>query len=249
MLHTGDFEALGRRARECLREAEELGDRYIATTLRTNVMPVVWMLIDKPDQARQDSADAIRQWSKDPGWHIQHWCDFFGQGHVDLYLGEGARALERLQRGWPKIKKAHLMRIATQRLQTTQLVAHCALNAAEQAKPAARGELLLLAERQRRRLMREPGDWPAALTTHLGAGIANLRGERERAVELLYEAERRFLKVDMMMMLASVRSRLGALVGGDEGKRLAQQAEQFFKSQRVARPERWIAAMIPGCAP
>jgi hypothetical protein len=62
---------------------EELGDRYTATTLRTNVLPVTWLIIDDPDQAERDSADAIRRWSKSPQWHIQHWCDFFGQGRID----------------------------------------------------------------------------------------------------------------------------------------------------------------------
>ena len=35
----------------------------------------------------------------------------------------------------------------------------------------------------------------------------------------------------------------------NEGKKLHAQADQFWKAQRVARPERWIAAMMPGCAP
>jgi tRNA A-37 threonylcarbamoyl transferase component Bud32 len=247
MLHMGDLEALGRRAREALREAEELGDRYIATTLRTNVVPITWMQIDKPDQARQESAEAIRQWSKDPAWHIQHWCDFFGQSHVDMYLGEGARALERLEKAWPRMKRAHLMRIATQRLQTIQLRAHCALCAASEARGAARAALLDAAERDRKRLEREAGPWPAAIATHLAAGIANLRGDRERCLELLRQSEQNYVKMEMQLVAASVRRRLGILLGGDEGRALVATADAFFALQRVARPDRWTAALVPGC--
>jgi tRNA A-37 threonylcarbamoyl transferase component Bud32 len=248
MLHVGELEALGRRARECLREAEERGDRYIATTLRTNVLPVTWMLLDKPDQARQESAEAIRQWSKDPSWHIQHWCDFFGQGHVDMYLGEGARALERLERAWPRMKRAHLLRIATQRLQTIQLRSHCALSAAEQTRPGpARTALVDGAERDRKRIAREAGPWPAAVATLLSAGVANLRGDRERCLALLVEAEREYARLDMALVLAAVRRRRGQLIGGDEGRELVALGDGYFAAQRVARPDRWTDALVPGC--
>jgi tRNA A-37 threonylcarbamoyl transferase component Bud32 len=249
MLHTGDLEALGRRARECLREAEELGDRYIATTLRTNVVPITWMQIDKPDQARQESAEAIRQWSRDPTWHIQHWCDFFGQSHVDMYLGEGARALERLEQAWPRMRRAHLMRIATQRLQTIQLRAHCALCAAAEARGTRRTALIDAADRDRKRLMREAGPWPEAIATTLAAGVANLRGDRQRCLTLLADAERQYVRLEMMLVTAAVRRRRGLIIGGDEGRALVATADQFFAAQRVVRPERWAAALAPGCAP
>jgi hypothetical protein len=245
-LHLGELEALGRRARECLRHAEELGDRYTATTLRTNVMPVTWLIIDDADQAEREAVEAIRRWSTSPQWHIQHWCAFFGQAHVDLYRGEARQALARLRAAWPRVRRALILRIAPQRLQTLQLRAHCALATVEH--DGHDGALLALAERDTRRIAREVGPWPAAVATHLGAGLAALRGEPMEAVRLLRSAESQYRALDMQLMLASVRWRLGELVGGDEGMALRTAGERFFTAQRVARPERWWRALVPGIA-
>jgi hypothetical protein len=244
MLHLGELETLGRRARECLRSAEELGDRYTATTLRTNVMPVTWLIIDDPAQAERESGEAIRRWSKSEQWHIQHWCDFFGQGHIDLYRGEGRRTLERLRAMWPRIRRALLLRIAPQRLQTLQLRAHSALATAE--IDGGDAALVALADRDRRRIAKEVGPWPAAVATHLGAGVAALRGDADGALRQLRSAAAQYRALDMELMLASVRSRLGELVGGDEGAELRAAGARFFAAQRVARPERWWRALVPG---
>jgi hypothetical protein len=243
-LHLGELETLGRRARECLRHAEELGDRYTATTLRTNVLPVTWLIIDDPDQAERDSADAIKRWSKSAQWHIQHWCDFFGQGHTDLYRGEPRPALARLRAAWPRIQRALILRIAPQRLQTLQLRAHCALAAAEM--DGFDGELVASADRDRRRIAREPGPWPAAVAAHLAAGVAAMRGDSDGAVDQLRAAARIYASLEMEMMLAAVRTRLGMLVGGDEGRALQEAGARFFRAQRVVRPERWWRALVPG---
>ena len=53
---------------------------------------------------------------------------------------------------------------------------------------------------------------------------------------------------DMALCVALARHRLGALLGGDEGRALIMQAEQWMASQGIARPDRVLALFAPGFA-
>jgi hypothetical protein len=45
----------------------------------------------------------------------------------------------------------------------------------------------------------------------------------------------------------AVRRRLGVLLGGDEGKRLVTEADAFLRAGGAIKPERLVAAILPGC--
>jgi hypothetical protein len=83
------------------REFGQLGDLYTLVTLRTVVSPWLTLADGEPERARQESADAVAKWSK-KHWHLQHLFDRMTDARVALYQGDGARAADLMDSGWPR---------------------------------------------------------------------------------------------------------------------------------------------------
>jgi hypothetical protein len=72
--------------------------------------------------------------------------------------------------------------------------------------------------------------------------VSGAEGALRRAIELAESAE-------MSLHAAAARFRLGALVGGDQGRAMIQQAEVTMKTQGVRIPERYAQMLTPGLWP
>ena len=56
-------------------EAEDRGDRYVVTNLRTGFANAAWLLQDDPERAAAEAEAGMGSWSKQ-GFHFQHFLDF-----------------------------------------------------------------------------------------------------------------------------------------------------------------------------
>ena len=230
----------------CLRQAEELNNRYIAITLRTNILPVLLCAADQPDEARRQSTDALRAWKLE-GAHLQSWSDLFLVGHVLLCQGDGAQVVTMLRARWGELRRSFALRIPTVRLQTWFLRGTAALAAARQAR--ATEPLLRLAERDAVRLEGEQSPWADAYASMLRAGAATVRGQTGPAIALAQQAETRLLALEMKLTHASVQHLRGRLLGGQAGAALMASAEAWMRSQNIRRPDRFAHAIAPGGHP
>jgi hypothetical protein len=241
----GDCLALGERVPARLREAEERGDLYAATYLRTGLLNVAWLLGGDPERARRECVDAMDRWSKQ-GSHMQHHFDVVAQGQIDLYLGRGADALARIRGTWKAIQRSLVMEIQHVRVLMHQFRGRAALCMAEEARGAERAPLLASAESDAARIAKEKMPWSDPLASLLRAAVASARGEREGAAERLREAARGFDAAGMQLYAAASRRRLGGMIGGDEGRAMASEAEAWMQRQRIASPERMTGMLAPG---
>jgi hypothetical protein len=242
LYHLGDLLEIARLAPACLREAEELGNRYIAITLRTNIIPVLWCADDQPDEAERQSTEALRSFKLE-GAHLQAWSDLFLRGHVLLYRGEGAQVVELLAARWGEMKRSFALRIPMVRLQTWALRGTAALAAAWPSRE--RAPLIRLAERDAASLEREPSRWAHAYAKMLRAGLAALRGGDD-AIVLCERAETELRELEMALTRAAMQHLRGRLIGGAEGAALITDAEAWMRTQRIRRPERFAHAICPG---
>ena len=80
----------------------------------------------------------------------------------------------------------------------------------------------------------------------LKAGAANLLGDVEAAVRHLETAEEKFVEAEMAAYLAVTRRRRGALIGGDEGRRLVAEADGWLRNQGIRNPVAWARMYAPG---
>jgi hypothetical protein len=229
-----------------LRDAEERGDRYLVTTLRTSVVHILGLAADQPLEARREGAQAAREWSSQ-GFHLQHYhFKVFADGQISLYLGEAAAAHRRICRLWPELRAAMLTQIQHLRLEGVHVRARCALAAARAASGGARAGWLRAAEQDRQRIAREHAPWTRGWVDLLGAGIAAVRGDRETAAALAGDAAGRCATSGMSLYAAAARRCLGELRQGDEGHRLIADADAWMAKQGIRDPRRMTAVLAPG---
>ncbi len=252
LTYQGRFAELSARLPGAVREAEARDDRYLAASLRTGTLVAVPLARDDVAGARHALDEAARKLPSKTFLH-QHWDNLLGQCEIDLYEGDGARALERVEAAWSKLKRAFVLFIQISRCEAHFLRGRAALMAAGAA--TAHGEarsvrsLLTSARRDARRLHREDAAWALPLAHLLEAGAAHLDGDATQAVALLEQAHAGFTTAGMALHGAVVGHRLGGLISGPRAAALRSHAAAFMQRQHIANPTRVLGWLAPGFEP
>jgi hypothetical protein len=247
---TGDLRELCRRVPLGLREAEERGDRYLATNLRSYLPNVHWLVQDDPEGAAREAQTAVDGWSR-AGFHLQHMHNLVARTHIALYRGDAAEAHRVLAESWSRLRASHQLRMQIPRVYITYLRGAAALARAASlgAGPLGlvrRAALLVEAARAARTLDGERMPWADPLASLLRAGMAMVRGDVSSATSSLARAGLDFQAAGMELFAAASRRRRGELLGGDLGAALVREADQWMRDQGVVAPERMTAMLAPG---
>jgi ATP/maltotriose-dependent transcriptional regulator MalT len=173
--------------------------------------------------------------------HLQHFNALVSEVRIDLYIGDGVAAWERIERSMAAFERALLLRAQT--ILTSALVAHA--HAALGAAAAGRRELVAVAERDAKRLLREKAPYCVALAQQVLAAVELHRGRLEPALAKMAEAERLLEATEMHQHVQVARWHRGHLLRGDEGARLVAESEAYFRREGVRRPERMTATLMP----
>jgi hypothetical protein len=243
LMFMGDVREIARRLPALLRAAQERDDRYAMLNVCTIARPFVRLAANQPQRARRELAEAIGQWSQQ-GYHVQHMNRLFDEAQIDLYLGEGQAAWQRLVEQWPTLQRSHLLRVQQVRIFLLHLRARGAVAAAAEAKDAR--PLWKATERDARALRKERMAWSDALAGLIDAAVAAHGGKEAAAVAHLREAVAAFDGLSMRLYAAVARRRLGKLLGGDEGCSLVAQAEAWMAGQKILNSERMTGMLAPG---
>jgi eukaryotic-like serine/threonine-protein kinase len=245
---SGEWGELCERVPRMVSDAEERGDIYVGTNLRSAYTNSVWLVQDDCAAARREATLSIARWSQQ-GFYLQHFFDMVAHGHIFLYEGEGDAGMRYVDERWNSLVRSLSMRIELVRVFIVHLRARLALAAAEASlghDEARREECLRVARRAARSVRRERAPWGRPLAALLEAGLASQRGDRERASAALANAAAGFDELEMAIFAASARRRLGELAGGSEGDELISRADSVMRAQQVVRPERIAAMLAPG---
>ena len=243
LTYLGEIEELRKRWTIKLREARERGDLFAETNLCTYIMSIAMLGEDRPKMA-QDELDRAKALWTPAGFHVQHHNVILAQIYIDLYNGDGASAWSFIDEQWDHYRKSFLLRVQQVRIDVVQLRARSAVAAAVLDPRAAR--LLMVAEQAARRLDREKIAWADAHAQAIRAMVAAARGDLDSARTGLADAARRYDEVDMGLYAASVRRRLGELLGGDEGRSLVAQADSWMLGHGVKNPAKITNMYMPG---
>jgi hypothetical protein len=241
----GDTRELVRRGARAVREAEERGDRFLATNLRSGLANSRWFVEDRPDRAAEEAAAAIDAWSRE-GFHLQHYYDLIAKGQHGLYVGEPERGHRYLEERWPALQRSFQLRVESTFINIHHLRARTTLGVAAARPVAERAPLLARVERDAHAILGRERPWGAAFAAMSLAGVAALRGRRDEALPLALDAARRFDAVDMALYAAAARRRWGELLGGDQGRALVAAANRWMRDGGVLDPDRLTAMLAPG---
>ena len=246
----GDLEELARRVPDYVRDAEERGDRFSATSFRNGNLNLAWLIADDVEGARQAHAEAMAPWMGTADYLLQHYEGLYAQVGIDLYVGDGGSAWLRMEDAWPALRRSGLLNIQQLKLEALFLKGRAAILAATHPTPEggpgvdrdpsleAQGDevlpptttLLATAAKIAGRIEKEKMAWAAPLALLLRAGVAAARGRTPEAAAALESAAERLERVDMRFLAVAVRFRLAQLVGAS-----AERPELDLPGSDVAR--------------
>jgi hypothetical protein len=158
-------------------------------------------------------------------------------------MGDGAGALEEIERSAKDLARSMLPRVESVRIDATYLRGAVAVAAAPPGREGA--PLLKAAERDAKALVREERPYAHAFGHALAAAVALGRLDLDRALTLYTDAERRFEALDMALHAAAMRWRRGQVLLGDEGRALVASADASLRDQGIVRPDRMVAMLAP----
>ncbi len=236
LFYLGDVAELCRRVPRLSAQAQERGDLYAVTSLRSGLSNVSLLVADEPHAAIAEVERSMREWSNQ-GFQFQHYWAALARTMVDLYLGDGAAAQQRVEALWPDLKASLLLRIQNVRIEAVHLKARCALAAAQDASGARRAQLLRSARRDAKALRAERMPWATAVAALVSAGAAQVEGQQALALQLLAEGVTLADAAQLHLFAAAGRTRLaGARESG----------EIWMRAQGILAPQRMSRMLVPG---
>ena len=239
--YTGEIAELRRRWSELMKDAKERGDMYMTGTLGTLGMALVRLADDDLATAQDDLRHVSQLWSRQ-GFHIQHHNCVMARCLISLYRGDNLETWEELERLRPAYARSLLLRVQTIRVELYRFRARSAMAASRMADEPDR--LVQKAESIARRLAHERFPAATAHALSIRAQIAAARGASTEARTLFERAIADYRKLDMSLFAAAVQRSLGKLLGGDEGRELIAQADQWMTSQGIRNPARMAAIYV-----
>jgi hypothetical protein len=235
LAHLGRYRELIRRVKSRLQNAFDRGDFFSATTLSTGICNLCWLVQDDVEGARAVAERSMAQWSQ-AGFHLQHFAYFLGNAHVDLYVGEPLRALDRLRGISKKLEDAGLMNLRQIRTEHAYLRARVCLAVAA-AHANQREDNLAQACKDWGVLRREYGGYANACALQIEATIRKFGSDPKKVFEALEKAIQAFVSQNMLAHANALRFKRAMFLGETDGHAETERATNWMKHQGVQRPE------------
>ena len=245
IFYLGEVKRLAEDLPKFVKEADDRGDRYALTSMRTRLGPIVLLAADEPDRAREEAREAIGSWPVE-GFLLQHWYALTGEAESLLYTGAGSAAVRLIGERWDALRRSFLLRVQSVLIHSLFLRARAGIAVAGGAERRSSPDHLSSAEADARRIERERTPWGDALARLLRAGIASVRGDRTAALDYASAAERELSVADMALHAAAARRRRGQLEPGKDGDALVAAADGWMASQGIRKPAGMAAMLAPG---
>ncbi len=239
LFYLGQINELRARYLSVFQEAHDRGDRYLMTTLGTQVGTLLLLARDEPQAARATLDALMSKWTQD-GFTVQHHNAFFAEQAIDLYEGKVELVLERLESIESRYRFALLLRIQHIRIDLYQLKARSYLIAAR-TLPNRREHWLRQTLRCIRQLRSERMPWSNALASFFEAGLWQARQYHSAASHQFVVAARELDDVGMVLMARVADWQRSQIEHDQAANELRDQALNWFQQQEIRDPERLLA--------
>jgi hypothetical protein len=220
----GDMRVMAERFPSLLRDAEDRGDRYFATSL-VLFSHYIYLADDDPGAAAERIESAMRVWSH-AAFHVQHVWHLRAAVEIALYEQRGADAWARLSKSWDAARNSLVARVQFTRMVLEDVRGRAALAAAAEMSND-RERLLAIAGKAAKRLEAEGAEWGRALAMLIRAG-------QQSDASLLRAAEPLLEKLEMHLHAAAVRMRLGNPAG-----------REWMVAQGIRNPDAMMRLLLP----
>jgi hypothetical protein len=190
--------------------------------------------------------EALKIWPRE-GFHLQHYSSMLAMAQIELYTDDAEVAWKHVMVQHKALKESLLLRTQVLRVDSLYLQARTALASAIHEEVAGKREFLLkTAERMAARIAKENMPWSDPLVPLIRAAIANKPVYASQVAGLLSEAVRGFDQADMRLRAMAARRRLGQTLGGEHGRALMAEADDWMRSQEIKNPALMTRMLAPG---
>jgi len=241
LLYLGEMVEISRRVPQLLSTALEQGNLFAATDLRTR-LNIIWLAADDPVRARDEVISAMTTWPR-KGFHLQHYSSLVALAQIEMYTGDYEVAWKHIEGQIKALEKSMLLRIQGLRIDALHIRARLAVASATGDQ---RERHLRLAERLAAKIESEEMAYANPFATMIRAGIARRRSDDKRAISLLEKAAYDFDAAHMRLYAYASRRRLGEMIGGDRGRQLVAETEEWMSKQEIKNPVRMMNLLAPG---
>ena len=240
LMWLGQWADLFQRLPRFMEDAQQRGDLYGTSYMRTRIASLSRLAADDPQSAHDQARRGIAEWSPH-GFHLPHYYKLYASAQIHLYEGDPRAAFTLLEAHWRALSKSLILSI-----QAIRVEAHYLRGQVSLAMAAATGDRThsRRAERLTRGLRRERVGWADAMADGLAAGLAALRGDNQSTLSLLEASAQRFEAVDMALHAAAARRRHGELLGGTAGQQLIDAADSAMSREQIRNPSRMTACLL-----
>jgi hypothetical protein len=247
MLRMGDAGTMIREVTRLLDETERRGDLYGHNQLGHWPAGMAWLYADDPARARRLAVDSV-SWFRANSHHATtflDWLDVLLHANIDLYAGDAAAGLARVNGAWSQLEKARVLSFPMALKDALDLRGRCAL-AAVAVGVGDQPTLLASVDADAAAMRRKPASWASPLADLLQGSAAASRGERAPALALIERSTRGFESAAMGLHAASARMRQGQLLGGIVGDEICARASAELTAVGVVNPSRIVQMLAPG---
>ncbi|MGM0491095.1 MAG: ATP-binding protein, partial [Planctomycetota bacterium] len=238
----GRINELSRRIPEILREARQRDDLFAGVVPGTYFGNIIWLATGQVGEARRQAELALAGWPRQP-FLMQHMFELIGSASIDLYVGEGPAAWQRIAEAWQDFRGSWHTRHRFPRILVLHLRARSALASVGCGMNDRR--LIRSAQRDAKRILREPTGWSQPLARLVLAGIALAEGREDRAIHHLETSVRELDGWEMALYAAAAKRRLGGLMGGRKGREILNAGTEFMTGQGIRSPEEMTRMLCP----
>ncbi len=245
LLYIGELADVSRRIPALLDAALEQGDIFAATDIRLR-LNLIWLAADDPDRARTEVIEALKIWPR-KGFLLQHYSSMLAMAQIELYTGDAEVAWKHVRGQHKAVKGSLLLRTQLLKVDSQYLRARTAVASAVHARVDSRRDFLLrTAEQMAQGIAKENMPWSDPLVPLIRAAIAHNRGDESLTAELLSDAVEGFDLADMGLRAMAARRRLGQTLGGDRGRELVAEVDDWMRNQEIRSPVLMTCMVAPG---
>jgi eukaryotic-like serine/threonine-protein kinase len=244
--HLGELFEIAGRATVLVEDAVRRGDLWAATILATSAAVPAWLADTPAREVRARFEDARRRHRPQSNYQ---WPDahlMLAAQRLLRYEGDPGRAFGLARSEWRALERSQLLRVHVARAFFHYDRGACAIGVVQRGG-SDRAEAHATARADARALLGTHLPYAAGWAALLEAGLAQADGHPDRAIKLLRSAIAILDRHRIAMYAAAARLRLGALLGGSEGKALLERGDGAMRAQGVKDVESMTELFVPGC--
>lgn len=239
----GRWAELSREIPELCQHAQAIGHRYWVNRFMGSYLSFAAEIRGDVDESRRLIALGEAALPSDAST-VQRFGQMWCWTRVDLYDGLWARALARLQGFHTDLLGSLILKVPLLTLTNQFDIARVRLAAATH-EAVHRAYHLREARRSASRLARLDVAFASGLVELIEGAAAQIEGDLSQAEERWARAESTLRDHQLDALVAALRCRRGALIGGVAGEQLERAGLSFYRVQSVADPQAMNRMLLP----